>query len=345
MTAQVVNITKNIGERASIAGIRMVFQNGSQILVAVAYMPLIMLFGGNEGDMARGFFWATTIFAVISLLILLGTIAVTKKYELNEDGTPREHLADAQPKPAATQVKDVLTNRPAMVTMIGQFFQFTMQALRLGVIVYIFTYYFALPDFTMIAMVVLTAFAIPGALIVKYLIRLFKDSNRAFVITMFISAASSILFYYATISMGIEAATASVQYGFLFWVFAFYGITYGAHFAFTGIVIPNTVEYGAWKTGKHQPGLIFALLGLCLTFGSAVGGWLLGFGLEVAGYVPHVTQSAETSRAILFIAFMLPSILTIIQAILQCFYGLNDTKIQDYVQDLQGRGSTGGVAL
>ena len=224
------------------------FNNANSVIVSSLYLPLVNLLGG--GDMAKGFFWATTILAMLVLALLLAVLAISKKYELNADGTSREHLRSTDHENVLKQAKDVFTNRPAIMLVLGIVFQYILQAIRNGMTVYIFNYYLEIPNFMPVAMFVNTNAMVLGALLLQPCIHIFRDSNRAFKGILLISAVGNALFWGLATSMGQDGSAGSMQYGSLFFLFAFNGLITGVHYAFMHVMLPNVIEYGAWKTGK-----------------------------------------------------------------------------------------------
>lgn len=337
MSAQIMNMTKNVEERASVAGIKQIFVNVGQIIVSSMFMPMVNLFGGNGGNLERGYFITALVIALFTLVLLLGVIAVTKKYELNADGSPREHLRKTEHDPVLKQVKDVFKNRPAVLLVIGIALQYILQAVRSGMIVYVFNYYLNLADFLPIAMFANTVCMVLGAMLLKPMIRVVKDSNRAFIVSMGLSVVFTFLFWGICSGMGPNGAAASMQYGLLFFIFAINGLLTGLHYSFMGVLLPNVIEYGAWKTGKYQPGMIYSLNAICLTVGGALGGQFMGLLLNGSGYVANVVQAPDVLSKLLFIAFIVPALLTVAQLIIQLFFGLTDEQCNEYAKENQAR--------
>lgn len=339
MTSQITNMTKNVEERATVAGITTIFLNGGQVIVSSLMMPMVNLFGGSSGNMKQGFFWTSVVIALFSMLTLLGVVGVTKKYELNADGTPRPHLVSTEHEPVVRQVKNIVQNRPAVVLVIGVAFQYILQAIRNGSLIYVFNYYLNLPDFQPMAMFVTTVAMVVGAMLLKPVIHFVKDANRAFLITMALSVVFTMLFWFMCKGMGPSAAAASMKYGALFFVFTVNGLLTGLHYSFVLVLLPNVVEYGAWKTGQYQPGMIYALHAICLTVGGAIGAQLMGGLLDMVGYVPNQAQTATALSGLLIVAFVIPAVFTLAQLIVQLFFGLSDKQVSRYAEENQARSS------
>ena len=101
---------------------------------------------------------------------------MTKKYELNKDGTCREHLKQVEHEPMFAQLKSFTKNRPAIILQIGEVLKQIMQAIKNGMIIYIFIYFLGLEDFYSVAMFAYTIALMLGVFLMKPFIRMFRDT-------------------------------------------------------------------------------------------------------------------------------------------------------------------------
>ena len=102
-------------------------------------------------------------------------------------------------------------------------------------------------------------------------------------------------------------------------------------------MIPATVDYGEWKNGKGQAGIISAINGFCITIGAALGAQIMGILLDGSGYVANRAQSNSTLNWLLILAFVIPAVVTVIHFVLQMFYGLSDKKLNVCMQEVRVR--------
>lgn len=82
--------------------------------------------------------------------------------------------------------------------------------------------------------------------------------------------------------------------------------------AYMWALIPETVEYGEYKTGKRMGGLIYAIIGFFFKFGMALGGIVPGLVLDRFGYVANQMQSPEALLGILITTTVIPVCLLIL---------------------------------
>ncbi|CUO20219.1 hypothetical protein EAI89_10380 [Eubacterium sp. am_0171] len=128
-----------------------------------------------------------------------------------------------------------------------------------------------------------------------------------------------------------------MQFGPLFAVFVLNGIFSGAYYSFSNVMIPATVDYGEWKNGKGQAGIISAINGFCITVGAALGAQIMGILLDSSGYVANKAQTDSTLNWLLILAFVIPAVVTVIHFLLQMFYGLNDKKLDACMREVRAR--------
>lgn len=335
--AQFCNMTRNPRDRETIAVIKSVFVNLAQVVAASVFLPLVNLFGGSDGDKAQGYFWAAVTIGLTVMAVQILNFRMTRKYELNKDGSCREHLRQVDHEKIMVQLGDFIKNRPAIILQIGEALKQIMQAIKNGMVIYVFTYFLGLENFYSVAMFVFTAALMAGVFIMKPFIRMFRDTGRAYQFCMLISAGLSFLVFFLCKSYGAEAASDSMQFGLLFVVFIINGIFTGTYYSFTNVMTPATVDYGEWKNGKGQAGIISAVNGFAITIGAALGAQIMGVLLDWSGYRANQVQTASTLNWILILAFVLPAVITLIHFVLQMFYGLSDKKLEECMSEIRRR--------
>ena len=335
--AQFCNMTRNPRERETIAVIKSVCTNLAQVVAASLFLPLVNLFGGNSGNPAQGYFWAAVAIGLTVMFFQILNVIMTRKYELNRDGSCREHLRQVDHEKVFAQLKSFGRNRPAIILQIGEVLKQIMQAIKNGMVIYVFTYYLGLKGFYSVAMFAFTVALMAGVFFMKPLIRMFRDTGRAYQFCMMAGAGTSVLLYILCRIYGPGAAADSMQFGVLFMLFIVNGIFSGAYYSFSNVMIPATVDYGEWKNGKGQAGIISAINGFCITIGAALGAQIMGILLDGSGYVANQAQSVSTLTWLLILAFIIPAIVTGIHFVMQMFYGLSDRRLDECMKEVRAR--------
>ena len=91
------------------------------------------------------------------------------------------------------------------------------------------------------------------------------------------------------------------------------------------VMLADVVDYGEHKTGRRSESVIFSVQTMLVKFAGAAGGFIVGVGLSVVGYVPNVEQSASTIMGLEFMMIGLPAIMmTISGVIYQRYYHLHE---------------------
>lgn len=340
---QITNMAKSQGERASIAAFRGVSKNVNKLFLVACYLPIVAFLGG--GSEKRGFLLSAILFEGIYVSFVFWNFVMSRKYELNADGTYRAHLRNIDMSTGQetkvgflVQAKELLKNRPAMIVVVSTMVLYVLDGVRSGATVYLYNNYFQRPELASIGLFFNAGCAILGSVCIQYLIRLFKDSNRAYLATMIIDAAMYLVWFGIILAVGRERSGELMGVGQpLFILYALCGFLQGAHLVFPDIMLPMAVDYGQWKFGHNQAGFIFACYGFCLTIGGSWGSALLGGLLDAIGYSANAVLSETTLRNLLIIGVALPALLTLVQVAVQGFLGMDDKIHDQYVREVAER--------
>lgn len=102
-------------------------------------------------------------------------------------------------------------------------------------------------------------------------------------------------------------------------------------------LVPQTITFGEWKTGKRENGIINAIVGFFFKFGMAMGGIVPGYVLAAFGFAANKTQSANSLFGIKLTATIIPIIFIILAMIDFAFYNLNAEKIESMNNDIMAQ--------
>jgi len=102
------------------------------------------------------------------------------------------------------------------------------------------------------------------------------------------------------------------------------------------VMLADVVDYGEHKTGRRSESVIFSVQTMLVKFAGAAGGFIVGVGLSVVGYVPNVEQSASTIMGLEFMMIGLPAIMmTISGLIYQRYYRLHEGFNKDEAEPVE----------
>ncbi|URZ05061.1 glycoside-pentoside-hexuronide (GPH):cation symporter [Clostridium felsineum] len=107
--------------------------------------------------------------------------------------------------------------------------------------------------------------------------------------------------------------------------------------AYMWALIPETVEYGEWKTNKRLGGMIYAVIGFFFKCGNALGGMIPGIVLAASGYVAHKSQTPSALHGILITTAIIPICLYAVAIFCMRFYNLDKDTYSKISAELQKR--------
>jgi GPH family glycoside/pentoside/hexuronide:cation symporter len=270
--AMTARVSADGGDRAFIAGMRMLFGTAAAVVVALCTIPVGRWLAGATAS--QSYFASAILFAVVGTLILMLVGA-----------TYREGTTIQRPLPDSVRAVLVsLFRNRAFVTLSA-----AMMAMIVAItvinksVLYYFKYLLNDPEAGQLALAsmgVVSGVAIPLWMILGRIVGL-----RAL---WFIAAGLGIA------ALGIFAA-ADVHESALMQAFliALQVMIVGLNFVFWAM-LPNTVEYGEQATGLHIEGSVFGVASLLQRIAIGVATAILGWSFASAGYVANVQQSAGT---------------------------------------------------
>jgi GPH family glycoside/pentoside/hexuronide:cation symporter len=312
--ALTARITRSASERATISGMRMLFATGASIAVALTTEPLAVAVTGRANG-AAGFFVAAACFAVIATLILPVVAATT-----------RERIAvPAKPIPMAARRywRSLLRNRAFWTLVLGGGFMIACATALGKSVLYYFKY--SLHDEAGAR----TALALAGGsgllIVPAWLLLSKRVSKRA------IWLASSLIYAAGLIAFALIDVRAAWQMD-LFLVYMQIG-TLGLAFAYWGM-LPDTVEYGEWRTGVRAEAFIFGLALLFQKVSLGLGAGLFGLALGFIGYRANQIQSPATLHGLKTIMVALPLFGVAVCALAMVFNPLKRGMHERIVEDL-----------
>ena len=286
-------ISQDADERASMAGWRMVFAFSGGAFVTFVMPQLVQSLGQETASTT--YVLAAGLTGMISLPFFWIVFATTSEPEQLREANPRGFSIAGSVEDFRDTLKMALANGP-LVRIFGciivSSLAFTMTNKCL---VYYVTYYLDRPDLVPrivpFALVINLAFAPFWAWIAR------RTSKRGtWLAANVLSAVGYTLFFLSTSRDPIVASAfialisaANIAYQVLFWA-----------------MLPDTVEYNAWKTGKRHDGKVFGIASFAKQLALGLNGALLGVLLTTIGYVPNIEQSEETLWGLKAVMALIP---------------------------------------
>lgn len=342
---QTQNMTRNESERAKAASWKGIYENISVLIAATCFLPVSRFFCDVTGNTTLGFFVTCLIFAIISFFPpTLSGLRFTRKYELTYEGEYRPQLLVEETSDKKVSIwvslRDFVTCRPVILTISGIAIMFALANVRSSMAVYLFEYYFELPEMTSISLGLNISLAIVGAFLVPYIIRIFKDTARAFIIMALVNGAAYGLLFIWIKTSPIEVVQESMHFGPMFFLYIGCGLFQGIYATFPMAIVPHTVDYAMLKYDRNMSGFIYGVYGVMLTAGGAIGNWISGKMLASSGYVAGAVQTDTTLSAILFCGMAIPALFAAVHAIFQFLSGVSDKKHLEWLAEIDARNAS-----
>jgi GPH family glycoside/pentoside/hexuronide:cation symporter len=270
--AMTARVSADGGDRAFVAGMRMLFGTAAAVVVALSTVPVGRWLTGSTAS--QSYFATAILFAVIGTLILM-LVGATYR-----DGTVTERPL---PQSIGAVLASLVRNR-AFVTLAA-----AMMAMIVAItvinksVLYYFKYLLNDPEAGQLALAsmgVVSGVAIPLWMMLGRVVGLR--------VLWFITAGLGI------VALLVFAAVNVHESGLMqIFLITMQVMIVGLNFVFWAM-LPNTIEYGEQATGVHVEGAVFGVAALLQRIAIGIATAILGWSFASAGYVANVQQSADT---------------------------------------------------
>ncbi|WP_291845126.1 glycoside-pentoside-hexuronide (GPH):cation symporter [Maricaulis sp.] len=287
-------------ERTTFSGVRMFFAFAGLLTVSGLWFPLVRHFGGGEDTAAAGFQMAAVIGAVIATVALLLCFAGTR------ERPPPGQCATAEPPGIWRFLPAIRDNQALAVLLVMIFLQSGAVAsllIPLSFFIEVNAPVFARKEVVMTAYATATLASIPVWTL--FIRRFGKKAGWTLACVLAILCGLDLAVSGARVVAGVPLQIIG------------YGGAFGAFGVLVWSFVPDTVEYGQWKTGERNEGAVFGSVLLVQKLSGGLMGLFVGFMLSQVGYdIDATTQSSETVDGIRFHIFLMPSLLLALSTLL-----------------------------
>jgi GPH family glycoside/pentoside/hexuronide:cation symporter len=310
-------VTRDSAQRADLAGARILFAMIAGMLVSSATLPFAGILGGE--DSRRGWQALAAIYGLFVVIILWNVARVARGLDAPEPFRAARH-------PVRTVCTSIATNRPLHL-VLGVIVISSISSTFFGKnIIYYFKYIYGDTDAATLA---LTLGAAMTAVAVPFWTWVARSKGKRFA-----WAAGTVLVLVGTVLWWLANGM-----GLAFLLVAMGVISVGqcAGYICFWAVLPDTVEYGEWRTGVRTESLVFGLvvLGQKAALGIAAGG--LGFVLSSIGYQPNEGMSPSTAEGLRMMMLVIPVIGACVSLLLIFNYRLSYAQHSQMVRDIDDR--------
>lgn len=322
------NMSDDYYERSRISSIKVFLGQIGSMVVATATLPLVHRFSSE----AEGFRIVFSAFGVLLLIALLMTFFGTKERVqasvANRDNSGVKTKTEAGHVPFGITLKALARNKYLMLLLVYITFSTMALSVKTSVAVYYFKYNIGNTSLFSIYSLVGFAFLLTTVLINPKAVKKWGKRNTG-ILSQFILIAGLIGFY---------VFSDSVTLVFLFGAISYVGL--GLSTPLLWSMVPDTIEYGEWKTGVRSEATVYAAFIFAQLLATAIASKLSGDLLEWFGYVPNAAQTPTALHGILIMQTAIPLAAAVIGIIVLYFYKLDNKTFASLKQEIKERGNS-----
>ena len=288
-------LTTDSKERSILTAFRMASAFACGLFVAVATLPLVNFFGGGQ----QGFLMTAIVYGIAGAGVLLFVFANTQEEPISEESAPDPTLSE--------MVRMLRSNRAFWLVCGGMLAASAGGTFLSKSLPYYFKYAFEREDLIPASLAVL-ALAMAATIPVWTWVMTRWSKRVGWVIGILLSLVSFPLIWSAPGPFWFLAAL------------AIFGAGSGAGAIGFWSMMPDTVEYGAWRTGVRAEGAIFGFVSFVQKASLGLAAAALGELLGLIGYRANVVQSFETLQGLKVVMLAAPFGLYLIALAFVLFY-------------------------
>lgn len=291
-------LTRDSHERGVLAGFRMAAAATCGLFAAFSTLKLVGFFGGG----AKGFFITSLLYGGLAAVILAIVFASTQERALHDE-LDAPSVADSLRMLRTNSAFWIVAAAMLMASVGGTFFQKTVP--------YYFKYALGREDLIGPALTVLTGAV---TLSIPVWTAVMKATSKR---TMWLCGTAVGLCGYAALWMAPADPRAVIS------ILAILGLAAGAGYIGFWAMMPDTVEYGEWRSGVRAEGAVFGLVSLIQKAGLGLAAAALGETLAAVGYRANAAQTESTLSALKVVMVAPAALLGLAIAATISFYPLD----------------------
>ena len=221
-------------------------------------------------------------------------------------------------------IKELVKNDQLLMVVLATVFGAICVSGRMGMLFYYIVYVvggdnpFALisPTFT-----TMTVSALIGVAILPWTTKWFGKRNWMLILNAIMVAGFILMYLFPTKQL-------------LFPLSAICGVANSGANICPGM-IGDSLEYGDWKLGKRQEGLVASFLSFGVKLATAFVGSVGVLLLSAVGYVPNAVQTPAACRGINIVVNIIPAVIGVLSMVPLFWYKLDDKRVSEIRADLE----------
>ena len=309
-------ITDDSDERTKLTTARMIGASFGTLSVSALGFPIVLWFGG--ADEAIGFIFFGMICGLTAILVLSITVRFVEEREFNFSPTQIPSFSKV--------AKSVSQNYPFWIVFGSILILGSTSIMFNNNLIYFVKYSLDLHEYQGLILGVSSGAALLAIPFWAYA-ALKIGKRNSWMAAMALLLVGFLVFYFYPITSLNE----------LLFVLGFIGIGNGATGVLFWSMLPDTIEYGEWKTGVRTESSLYGFMTFAQKGAIAFAAILLGMALTQIGFEPNQIQSEETLSGLKFIMTWIPLTGIFISFILVSFYPIDKSFHQKLIHEINLR--------
>jgi len=309
-------ITDDSDERTKLTTARMIGASFGTLSVSALGFPIVLWFGG--GDEAIGFIFFGMVCGLAAILVLSITVRFVQEREFN--------FGPSQILSFSNVSKSVAKNYPFWIVFGSILILGSTSIMFNNNLIYFVKYSLDLHEYQGLILGVSSGAALLAIPFWAYA-ALKIGKRNSWMAAMALLLVGFLVFYFYPISSLNE----------LLILLGFIGIGNGATGVLFWSMLPDTIEYGEWKTGVRTESSLYGFMTFAQKGAIAFAALLLGMALTQIGFEPNQIQTEETLYGLKFIMTWIPLTGIFISFLLISFYPIDRSFHQKLIQEINLR--------
>ena len=309
-------ITDDSDERTKLTTARMIGASFGTLSVSALGFPIILWFGA--GDEALGFIFLGMVCGLTAILILSITVRFVKERKFK--------FSPAEIPSFSRVAKSVTKNYPFWIVFGSILILGSTSIMFNNNLIYFVKYSLYLHEYQGLILGVSSGTALLAIPFWAYA-ALKIGKRNSWMAAMALLLLGFLVFYFYPITSLNE----------LLLVLGFIGIGNGATGVLFWSMLPDTIEYGEWKTNVRTESSLYGFMTFAQKGAIAFAAILLGMALTQIGFAPNEVQSDETLAELKFIMTWIPLTGILISFVLVYFYPIDKSFHQQLINEIEER--------
>jgi GPH family glycoside/pentoside/hexuronide:cation symporter len=309
-------------ERVGLSAYFFIGQTLAAIVVTAVAMPLITHFSASNPLNA---YWNTAL-----IICAVGIVLTMLMVFIIRENAPAESKDARTRTPLKETVVSIVRNKPFLLIALICLINGIALGMHNTSLAQYIVFGLKNPEISSLIMPVIYVGAFLAGLLAKPLARL--DKVRM----------SKIAFVIVIVGVLVRLVTSDAFLPLIIGGEFAIGLGSGLFNVYVIAMLFDTTEYGYRKTGVKNDALIMSSMTFQLKIGQGVGAALMGFWLELSGYISTAAEQPESAVKALFDVNLIPLLgIAVVSFILMHFYKLTDNKMTEMIgEEVQAEGET-----